>query len=102
MYLLARGPLNRGRSWPNGGRKRPQVYSAPLVALPPQTDPRRYDWSFCRNRNAAIRQAGKVDDETVLILAASIMQAGANVVFAYVANRLVQACKAIGGVQWLY
>jgi hypothetical protein len=81
----------------------PQVYHGAFAAIPPQADPRRYDWRFCRNRDVAIRQAGKaVDDETVLTLAAFIMQAGANIVVSYVANRLVQACKAIGGVQWLY
>lgn len=80
----------------------PQVYARPFVAMPPKSNPSKFEWGFCRGRHIAIRSVGKpLSDEVILKIAAVVIQRGALSVTMLSSSGIVQARKTQGGVQWL-
>jgi hypothetical protein len=79
-----------------------KAYSGAFVALPPKSNPAKFDWTCCRGRHIAIRPAGKpLSDEAALKIATLVIQRGALSVTMLSSNGIVQARKIQGGVKWL-
>jgi hypothetical protein len=80
----------------------PHIYAGAFVALPPKSNPSKFDWKCCRGRHTTIRSAGtSLSDAATLKIAAVVIQRGALSVTMLSSNGIVQARKTQGGVQWL-